>query len=183
MAKKDPRFPILRAVDHVLDRHGLKGLTIDRVAAEAKMSKGGVLYYFASKDELLTASLLGFKQRFFDRRDAFFTSLPPTPARLARATFLALMETRKLEAKAGYYRPDLLENLMCREIISSLKKQIFQDILKGARRPELVLALLFFFDGIWLNGAYNPSPVPEHGIGRAQAGALTSIESMWEEYE
>lgn len=46
---------ILEAADAVLLRKGARGLTIDAVAAEAGLSKGGVLHHFASKDALVAA--------------------------------------------------------------------------------------------------------------------------------
>ncbi|MCJ2013040.1 TetR/AcrR family transcriptional regulator [Methylobacterium sp. J-076] len=46
---------ILDAADAVLLSRGARGLTIDAVAAEAKLSKGGVLHHFASKDALVVA--------------------------------------------------------------------------------------------------------------------------------
>ncbi|WP_238180474.1 TetR/AcrR family transcriptional regulator, partial [Methylobacterium haplocladii] len=46
---------ILDAAEGVLRRLGARGLTIDAVAAEAGLSKGGVLHHYASKDALICA--------------------------------------------------------------------------------------------------------------------------------
>ena len=46
---------ILDAAGAVLRRGGARGLTIDAVAAEAGLSKGGVLHHYASKDALILA--------------------------------------------------------------------------------------------------------------------------------
>lgn len=46
---------ILAAANAVLNRKGARGLTIDAVAAEAGLSKGGVLHHYASKDALVAA--------------------------------------------------------------------------------------------------------------------------------
>lgn len=46
---------ILEAASAVLHRRGARALTIDAVAAEAGLSKGGVLHHFASKDALVAA--------------------------------------------------------------------------------------------------------------------------------
>ena len=46
---------ILDAADALLLRNGARGLTIDAVAAEAGLSKGGVLHHFGSKDALVAA--------------------------------------------------------------------------------------------------------------------------------
>lgn len=44
---------ILDAADAILLRKGARGLTIDAVAAEAGLSKGGVLHHYNSKDALV----------------------------------------------------------------------------------------------------------------------------------
>ncbi len=180
--REDSRSRILQAVDRVLDRHGFKGLTIEKVAAEAGMSKGGVLHYFASKDELIKASLLGFQERTLARRDALFESLPDGPERLAKATLLGVMEMRKAESYAGHYRSDLLENSEYREIIGSFKKRIYFDLLKNARQPARILSMLFLLDGMWLNDTYKPSPIPKQNVKLVQARIRDFLDSFDTEY-
>ena len=42
------------------NREGLLAMTLDRIAEEAGVSKGGLLYHFPSKDELIVALLTHF---------------------------------------------------------------------------------------------------------------------------
>lgn len=46
---------ILDAAERLIRRAGTRTLTIDAVAAEASLSKGGVLHHYASKDALISA--------------------------------------------------------------------------------------------------------------------------------
>lgn len=46
---------ILDAAERLIRRSGTRMLTIDAVAAEAALSKGGVLHHYASKDALISA--------------------------------------------------------------------------------------------------------------------------------
>lgn len=46
---------ILDAAESLIRRSGTHTLTMDAVAAEASLSKGGVLHHYASKDALITA--------------------------------------------------------------------------------------------------------------------------------
>src|SRR5215813_12535821 len=46
---------ILDATETVVARQGVASLTLDAVAAEARLSKGGLLHYFPSKDRLVEA--------------------------------------------------------------------------------------------------------------------------------
>lgn len=61
------RDGVLAAAVNVIARDGILALTIDAVAKEAKLSKGGVLYHFASKDAMLRGMLEHFLTVFEQR--------------------------------------------------------------------------------------------------------------------
>ncbi len=64
MAKRKPeasaREPILEAAIRVASRDGLLSMTLDNVAREAGVSKGGLIYHFASKEELVRSLITHF---------------------------------------------------------------------------------------------------------------------------
>ncbi|WP_170979552.1 TetR/AcrR family transcriptional regulator [Roseomonas sp. HF4] len=87
-APPDARTRILDAVERIVLAKGVSGLTLDAAAREAGVSKGGLLYHFASKEALLAAlmdRLAAFMQREFE---AGVARQPEGPGRVARA-FLA----------------------------------------------------------------------------------------------
>jgi AcrR family transcriptional regulator len=47
------RERILDAAESVVIEQGVTGMTLDAVAARAKVSKGGLLYHFPSKDDVV----------------------------------------------------------------------------------------------------------------------------------
>lgn len=51
------RLRILEAATVVIQREGASNLTLDKVAEEAEVSKGGLLYHFGSKDDLVVGLL------------------------------------------------------------------------------------------------------------------------------
>lgn len=53
---------ILQAAERVVMRDGVLNLTLENVAREAKLSKGGLLYHYPSKDALIT----GMVRRYLD---------------------------------------------------------------------------------------------------------------------
>ncbi|WP_019905298.1 TetR/AcrR family transcriptional regulator [Methylobacterium sp. 77] len=53
--REDRASIILDAAESLIRRSGTRTLTIDAVATEASLSKGGVLHHFASKDALISA--------------------------------------------------------------------------------------------------------------------------------
>lgn len=60
---RDARARICEAAIVVAARDGLLAMTLDNVAKEAGVSKGGVMYHFHTKEELIAAMLGDFGQR------------------------------------------------------------------------------------------------------------------------
>ena len=70
MTARDTRARLLDAAVDVVRRDGAQALTLDAVAAEAKVSKGGLLYHFKSKRELLDALVAGWLDEWEAEFDA-----------------------------------------------------------------------------------------------------------------
>jgi AcrR family transcriptional regulator len=62
VSRPDTRGRLLEAAGAVIRRDGAQSLTLDAVAAQAGVSKGGLLYHFGSKRELLD----GLVERWLD---------------------------------------------------------------------------------------------------------------------
>ena len=77
---------ILGTTLSLLEREGGTAITLDRIAAEAGLSKGGLLYHFASKEQLVE----GLVQRAVE-------SLQLPPADRARDLFAALLAAYTVE--------------------------------------------------------------------------------------
>jgi AcrR family transcriptional regulator len=61
---KRTRQHILTVASQIVQRDGVAHLTIDAVAREAKLSKGGVLYHFPSKDALVGGMVMDHIENF-----------------------------------------------------------------------------------------------------------------------
>ena len=73
MRKNNKRSAILDAAFEVVEEKGARHLTIDAVAAQSGMSKGGVLYHFGSKSDLLSGMLevlIDLNQARFEEQQA-----------------------------------------------------------------------------------------------------------------
>lgn len=55
MGRVNNRSKILAAVTVLIEREGIAGVTLEAVAAEAGLTKGGLQYHFTSKQELMEA--------------------------------------------------------------------------------------------------------------------------------
>ncbi|WP_326704507.1 TetR/AcrR family transcriptional regulator [Streptomyces cyaneofuscatus] len=73
------RTQILEAATRVVEREGVKSVTFDSVAAEAGLTKGGLLYHFASRDDLVQA----IHQHMADAWEAQMIAAAGKPADLA----------------------------------------------------------------------------------------------------
>lgn len=60
------RTAILDAALEVFSTHGFRGATLDQIAAEARLSKPNLLYYFPSKEAIHTTLLSGLLDTWLD---------------------------------------------------------------------------------------------------------------------
>ncbi|CAN7589719.1 TetR/AcrR family transcriptional regulator [Phyllobacterium sp. LjRoot231] len=72
---------ILDATEEVLLAHGITGLTLNAVAAQAKITKGGLLYHFRTKNDLER----GIESRFIARIEQRLSKLRPATDRFSSA--------------------------------------------------------------------------------------------------
>lgn len=64
MTKESKRTFLLRAANAIVKRDGAENLTLDALARETALSKGGVLYHFPTKEALLKAMLENWIEGF-----------------------------------------------------------------------------------------------------------------------
>lgn len=76
---------LLDAAICVVTRDGFAAMTLDAVAKEAGVSKGGLTHHFATKDALITAMLDHFAQRLLRELDRVAADDPQVKGRRARA--------------------------------------------------------------------------------------------------
>ena len=146
---------ILDAAERVVLRDGAAHLTLDAVAQESPLSKGGLLYNFPTKDALIRAMVARLSERF----DAEMTRLAetdPCPAgRLSRAYVSACFpQPAALSAPhdrvaAGLLaavatNPSLLEPL--REGAQAIQAKLAEDCID----PVLATVIKLATDGLWM---------------------------------
>jgi AcrR family transcriptional regulator len=141
---------ILDAAGRVIRRSGSAGLTIDAVAAEAELSKGGVLHHFASKDALIAALVnheLGLMEVALSQVEA---RLPPSRAAPLRAT----IEHARGEYLEGGFPPALLaasvESPAALEGYRSLLKSTLSRLQSEAGGLDESVVLFFAMMGLFL---------------------------------
>lgn len=162
MADKGTRERILTAANALVRREGVARLTLDGAAAEAGLSKGGVLYYFRSKDELI-AGIIEHRLHGFEREleRAMTRELTRQPAgRWVRAYIHAAAksptpveaETISTLLAAVATNPALLEPM--REAYTVWEERAERDGLE----PGLATTLRLAADGLWLGDLLGIAP-------------------------
>jgi len=100
---KDTRNALLDAADRVVTQTGVNNLTLEKVAAEAGVSKGGLLYHFPNKDALITGMIERLMHDFSEAIAALMAADPDPDGRWLRAFINATFtpEFAQVERSAG----------------------------------------------------------------------------------
>ena len=85
LPQPDARTRVLDAAEAIVQARGVGGLTLEAAARDAGVSKGGLLYHFASKEALLAALLARLSAFMEADYHACVEAMPEGPGRAARA--------------------------------------------------------------------------------------------------
>lgn len=178
----ETRSLIVGAAEHVVIRDGIGHLTLEAAAAEAGLSKGGVLYHFPTRDALVSAMVTSMLDRF---EQEIANHLPPegtpeaaAPGTYARAYLAAsLAATEPGEEQVGVAllaaaaaEPALMEPL--HEAAAGWQARLEADGLDTGQATALRLAC----DGLWLCDLFGLAPPGEalrQRVGQFLAGLTT----------
>lgn len=169
------RRGLLDAAERLVDQHSAARLTLSAVAEEAGVSKGGLLYHFGTKDELIAAMLDRRFARFDDNRISKIAADANPVGRLSRAYLLATAEEKDPEAAAGLLAAvannlDLLQPLQAR--YTAWQAALSED---EGLTPEQATVVRLIADGLWLSELMGFAP-PDDALRQriiAQARKMT----------
>lgn len=157
MAHGDTRDALIQAAGQVVLAKGAGGLTLAAVAREAGVSKGGLLYHFASKDALLAGMVEQFIA-LIEARIAEHTRGDTAAGSWTRGYLAAcavdpdgddpLDRLATAVLAAGATSPELLDRLRARQTVWHAMQQ--GDGLDPATAAIVRLAA----DGLWLNDLF-----------------------------
>ncbi len=147
---------LLDAAEAVVARQGIANLTLDAVAAEVGMSKGGVLHHFPTKDRLVEAMVVRSAEGWRAHLHARLRADAPGPRPHGASLFHhCLIRREGLDARAATWlirvlrrlaqNPKLIEPM--RDVYSDLHQRLAHDSAtgrrrSGRRRDQRTLALL-----------------------------------------
>lgn len=125
--EKIRRNQILEAAIQMLANNGSANVTMEEVAKTADLSKGGVAYYYASKDELFKAAFQEFFGRIFDRGRNTMTQFEDPLDKILSFGWL-FNDEEPIIRDTGY---PLLMDLMHKAVHEPEYRQVFTDWVGG----------------------------------------------------
>jgi AcrR family transcriptional regulator len=165
------RDTLLDAAEAVVARQGIANLTLDAVAAEAGMSKGGLLHHFPSKDRLVEGLVTRAAENWRACWTASYEKAAEGPGRMTRALLQNCLSDAKSwteqlrRSSAAVFaalaqNPSLIEPM--RAAYSDLHRQIAEDGLP----PGVGEAVATAIDGLWLYWVLGLVPVDQELVTR-----------------
>jgi AcrR family transcriptional regulator len=166
------QMAILDAASKVILDKGVEALTLDAVAQQAGLSKGGLLYHFPSKKSLIE----GMINRLIAGVDAALAeelakSGGDYVTAYIRASFQSNPERDKISCAlfaAISNEPDLIKPLQAR----FFKMQT--EIAAAAASPEIGTIIRLALDGLWISDLFGFAPPPPE-LREKMSGALLAI--------
>lgn len=167
MAMINSKDRILDAAERVVLEQGAAHLTLDAVAHQASISKGGLLYNFPSKEDLIRGMVARLTERFdadLERRAhedpeiagrhtrAYVDVCFPAPAALSAqhdalcAALLAAVATN----------PSLLDPL--RSAATAMQSKLADDKID----PVLATVVRLAVDGLWMSDLFGVDPMDKN---------------------
>lgn len=153
------RQTILDAASEVVRSEGVTNLTLDRVATTAGISKGGLLYHYGTKRELILALLAATLQSADDELNQLSEQNERATGSFAQA-YLDFVRTRQHDggAATGVFAAAALEDgdlAPAQAMFATWQQRLTHD---DGLDPTLALLARVVGDGLWLIDLFDLAP-------------------------
>lgn len=145
---------VLDAAEAVVVRQGIGNLTLDAVASEAGMSKGGLLHHFASKDRLIEAMVMRCAQGWRECAIGAYEAAKPGRGRMARTLLNHLADaeawTEQCQRSSSAVFAALVQNPRLIEPMRAVYGELRQRLADDGLSPGVGETVIAAMDGLWL---------------------------------
>lgn len=153
------RDRILDAFETLLGEGGERAATLDAVAAAAGVSKGGLLYHFGSKDQLIDGVLARLGDMVVLDVAAIRSSESGPVAHLIRTSTAAGSALDR--ALVAVSRLAQASNSRARQALRTANDAWYDVILETVADPVLARTIMLISDGLCYGSAFFPTQDPE----------------------
>lgn len=146
---------LLDAAETVVARQGIANLTLDAVAAEAGLSKGGLLHHFPNKDRLVEAMVTRCAEHWRECYQQAYERTPEGPGRMARALLGHCLSdahcwTEQLRSSTSAVFAALAQNPSLIEPMRAVYTELHRRIADDGLPPGVGEVVVAAIDGLWL---------------------------------
>lgn len=165
---------LLDAADVVVARQGIASLTLEAVAAEAGMSKGGLLHHFPTKDRLVAALVTrcaeSWRACFMDA----YARTPEGPGRMARALIGHCLSdseswTEQVRRSSSAVFAALAQNPSLVAPMRAVHADLGQRIAEDGLPPGVGETVAAAIDGLWLDWVLGLAPLDPDRLSRVRS--------------
>ncbi len=152
------RSALLRAAESVVASDGADALTLERVAAEAGVSKGGLLYHFATKEAMIGALLADTLDGADRRLDELAADGSDGSFARAYLEYVRTGEHARRGVAAGVFASAALDSgelALAQERFAAWQRRLTRD---DGLDPTLALLARIVGDGLWLIDLFGLAP-------------------------
>lgn len=147
---------VLDAAEAVVARQGIANLTLDAVAAQAGISKGGLLHHFPNKDRLVEALVTRSANNWRKCYNEAFEQASEGPGRMTRALLNHCLSdaecwTEELRRSTSAVFAALAQNPTLIQPMRDAYNELHQRIAEDGLPTGVSEAVLSALDGLWLN--------------------------------
>lgn len=170
----DARTRLLDAAETIAARDGVGALTLDAVAAAARVSKGGLLHHFRSKEALLAGLVERFALVCRAEFEAMAQSEPEGPNRLLRGCVAWTFDQpgpwrERMERMTGVLLAAFLHDPKLIEPLRVFSAELRARLTQEEAGPGAALLVMFATDGMLMNEMFGL-----HTLSEAERGVLRS---------
>lgn len=157
---------IMDAAERIIVREGVLHLTLDAVAAEAGMSKGGLLYHFPTKDALIQGMVEHLTEEAQTTIERYIAQDPEPKGRYTRAILAinfpeAHSEADRHKQVAGALLAAVFTNPKFLDPVRAVYRQGYARLLEDGIDPVRAHVISLAADGLWMSDMMGlPGPDP-----------------------
>jgi AcrR family transcriptional regulator len=173
------RERLLDAAESVVVSEGAGALTLDAVSAQAGVSKGGLLYHFGTKDDLLEGMIDRMIETHQARTEAALERSPEAPGRYAAACVDALVglppaELQRFHRLSNGLLAAVTANPRLLDRLREVYRETFRRLAEDGLPPGQALAAFAIVDSFWFWQMFQ-FPEPDAAQTAAALGVVRQL--------
>jgi AcrR family transcriptional regulator len=164
---------LLDAAGRVVARQGIANLTLESVAAEAGVSKGGLLHHFPSKDRLVEAMVQRSAESWRGCYRSAYERTSEGPGRMARAVLSHCLSdaqcwTEELRSSSSAVFAALAQNPSLIEPMRAAYTELHTLIAQDDLPPGVGETVIAAIDGLWMDWVLGLVPLDQERVVRVR---------------